>query len=83
MDASFEHKVRQRAYDIWVAAGRENGLAELHWLSAEQAVMGEITIPNAKVVKAVKARAAKPAPGAKVTAAADPKKPAARKAKKA
>ena len=62
MDASFEHKVRQRAYDIWVAAGREDGLAELHWLSAEQAVMGEISIPNAKVVKA---RVAKPAVAAK------------------
>ena len=69
MDASFEQKIRERAYNIWMAAGREDGLAELHWLSAEQAVMGEITIPNAKVVKA---RAAKPA-------AAAAKKPAPRR----
>ena len=79
MDSSFEDKVRERAYHIWMAAGRESGLADLHWLSAEQEVMDEITSPNAKVVKS-KARAAKPIAATPIAAspiAAMPKRQAA------
>ncbi len=78
MDASFEQKIRQRAYDIWVAAGKD-GLAESHWLSAERAVMGEITIPNAEIVKTTKARAVKAAPVYASAITATKKQPAPRR----
>lgn len=45
-----EETIRERAYAIWMATGCENGLAELHWLSAEQAVMDEAMQPGAKGV---------------------------------
>ena len=51
MDSGFEQRVRERAYEIWVGAGMEEGLADLHWLSAEQAVMGESVTPITKRAK--------------------------------
>ena len=51
MDSGFEQRVRERAYEIWVAAGMEEGLADLQWLSAEQAVVGESVTPITKRAK--------------------------------
>ena len=48
MTQAIEQKIRERAYEIWVATGCENGLADLHWLSAEQAVIDEAVQPDAK-----------------------------------
>lgn len=48
MTQATEQKIRERAYEIWMATGCENGLAELHWLSAEQAVMGEAASDGGK-----------------------------------
>ena len=62
MTQAIEQRIRERAYEIWMATGCENGLADLHWLSAEQAVMDEALQPAAKVMKkAAKPRASKAA----------------------
>lgn len=59
MDAAFEQRVRERAYEIWMAAGMEDGAADLHWQTAEQFVMNEAGQPTVKL--AGKAAAKKPA----------------------
>lgn len=47
MDTPFEHKVRQRAYEIWMASGMGEGEAERHWLQAERVVRNEAELPVA------------------------------------
>ena len=69
MDSGIEQKVRERAYDMWVAAGMEDGLADAHWLRAERAVMGESSAPVIKMAKAAKPRPATAAPTRKTTKA--------------
>lgn len=55
MDTSFEQKVRERAYEIWVAAGMTDGMATDHWLSAQHALIAETAAKPAKAVaKSVK-----------------------------
>ena len=56
MDVAFEQQVRERAYQIWQAAGMEDGFADLHWLSAEQAVIHEVKTSSAKPATAKAAR---------------------------
>ena len=63
MDAAFEQKVRERAYEMWKAAGQENGLADLHWLSAEQAVMQEHQLKMAAAEMKQALKSAKPVAG--------------------
>ena len=60
MTQAIEQRIRERAYEIWMATGCENGLADLHWLSAEQAVMDEASQPAA-AKKAARPRASKAA----------------------
>ena len=38
MDAIFEQAVRERAYALWLEAGRVHGLDRAHWLAAETAI---------------------------------------------
>jgi hypothetical protein len=35
MEPALEQRIRERAYEIWNASGREDGRADEHWLSAE------------------------------------------------
>lgn len=74
MDIASEQKIRERAYEIWVAAGMREGDADQHWLHAEQAVRHEVVMPRQRV-KAATAKAA-PAAAAKVVAKAGSSKPA-------
>jgi hypothetical protein len=39
MEWSLEQQIRERAYDIWNATGREDGRAAEHWLSAERELL--------------------------------------------
>jgi hypothetical protein len=39
MDNMLERRIRERAYEIWNAAGRPDGRAEQHWLTAEREVL--------------------------------------------
>ena len=38
MDQTLTDRIRERAYEIWVASGRLNGAAEHHWLAAEREI---------------------------------------------
>jgi hypothetical protein len=35
-----EQAIRERAFDLWIASGCENGNAETHWLAAQREVLG-------------------------------------------
>jgi hypothetical protein len=39
MEHALEHRIRQRAYEIWHAHGQAHGNADEHWLTAEREVM--------------------------------------------
>jgi hypothetical protein len=39
MNNTIEARIRERAYEIWNAAGRPDGQAERHWLTAEREVL--------------------------------------------
>jgi DUF2934 family protein len=45
MDHNLEHRIRERAYEIWTAHGCINGQADQHWLAAEREVLTELTTP--------------------------------------
>ena len=60
MDAVFEQRVRERAYEIWKASGMGDGAADRHWLSAEKAMRVEADEACAKPVKAAKTASSKP-----------------------
>ena len=36
MDDDREHRIRERAHDLWQAEGRPDGRHERHWLAAEE-----------------------------------------------
>jgi hypothetical protein len=42
MELSLQHRIRERAYQLWNAGGRMEGQAEQHWLSAEREVLAEM-----------------------------------------
>ncbi len=85
MNGAFEEQVRQRAYEIWTAEGRHDGLAHRHWLAAERDVRAGATTkaviaaePKAKVARAktsAKPKAAKASAGATKVRAAARKQP--------
>jgi hypothetical protein len=39
MEPALEQRIRERAYEIWNATGREDGRADEHWLSAERELL--------------------------------------------
>jgi hypothetical protein len=39
MEQTLEHRIRQRAYEIWHAHGQTEGKADEHWLAAEREVL--------------------------------------------
>jgi hypothetical protein len=43
MEHTLEHRIRQRAYEIWNAEGRADGKADEHWLAAEREVLSSLT----------------------------------------
>jgi hypothetical protein len=43
MDQSLENRIRERAYDMWIAHGYVHGQAEQHWLAAEREVLATST----------------------------------------
>jgi hypothetical protein len=62
MERSLEQQIRERAYEIWNARGREDGRAAEHWLSAElellgtQAAAAEIEMTRSKKSKGTRPR---------------------------
>jgi hypothetical protein len=43
MDPSLENRIRERAYEIWIAHGCVDGQAHRHWLEAERQVLANVT----------------------------------------
>lgn len=39
MDRDLSNRIRERAYEIWMAAGCRHGEAEQHWFTAEQEIL--------------------------------------------
>jgi hypothetical protein len=39
MEPSLEQRIRERAYEIWDASGREDARADEHWFSAERELL--------------------------------------------
>jgi hypothetical protein len=42
MEHTLEHRIRQRAYEIWHAHGKTDGKANEHWLAAEREVLSSL-----------------------------------------
>ena len=36
MQQDLSERIRERAYEIWIASGHRDGEADQHWLAAEQ-----------------------------------------------
>lgn len=45
MEQTLEHRIRQRAYEIWHAHGQMDGKADEHWFAAEREVLSTATVP--------------------------------------
>jgi hypothetical protein len=57
MDQNFSDRIRERAYEIWVARGSPYGEAEQHWFAAEQELLSAaVAVQRAEGVKASKNR---------------------------
>jgi hypothetical protein len=39
MEQNLSDRIRERAYEIWVASGSPEGEAEQHWLTAEKEIL--------------------------------------------
>ncbi len=39
MHQDLSERIRERAYEIWIASGYRDGEAEQHWLAAEQEIL--------------------------------------------
>ena len=48
MDHSLENRIRERAYEIWVAHGYVHGQADQHWLAAEREILAASTAALAR-----------------------------------
>jgi Protein of unknown function (DUF2934) len=50
MDQHLVERIRERAYQIWVASGSPEGEAQQHWLTAEKEILAPLTpaVPNGR-----------------------------------
>ena len=66
MEHTLEHRIRQRAYEIWNAEGRADGKADEHWIAAEREVLSVLSAPSpaskASAPRKSRKRLAKPWP---------------------
>ena len=45
MEHNLSDRIRERAYEIWVASGSPEGEAEQHWLTAEKEILATLAPP--------------------------------------
>jgi hypothetical protein len=45
-----EQTIRERAYQLWIDGGREDGKAEAHWLVAQREVLSEALSAFGRVI---------------------------------
>jgi hypothetical protein len=50
MQQDLSARIRERAYEIWIASGHRDGEADQHWLAAEQEILS--SLQSAAAVKA-------------------------------
>jgi hypothetical protein len=43
MEQALQHRIRERAYELWNSSGRVEGQAEHHWFVAEREVLSEMS----------------------------------------
>jgi Protein of unknown function (DUF2934) len=61
MERSLEQQIRERAYEIWNASGREDGRAAEHWLSAELELLGtQAAAAEIKMTRSKKSKGNRP-----------------------
>jgi hypothetical protein len=53
-----EQATRERAYELWIASGREHGNAEYHWLAAQREILSA-PLSNLDLAKQQKPKARK------------------------
>jgi hypothetical protein len=56
MQQTLEHRIRQRAYEIWHANGQVDGMADEHWLAAEREVLSAPSAPAPEAGGSAKAQ---------------------------
>jgi hypothetical protein len=56
MERSLHHLIRERAYELWNANGRLDGLAEQHWLAAEREILQEMTAEIPSTISSLSSR---------------------------
>ena len=79
MDGDLEHRIRERAYELWEAEGQPEGREDQHWQQAHADIIEAQDKAAVMKAKPAKAAAAKK-PTAKPSATkADPAKPVAAK----
>jgi hypothetical protein len=56
MDRTMEQRIRERAYEIWLANGSKDGEADRHWLTAERELLSEMSVTVAAEQQTGRAR---------------------------
>jgi DUF2934 family protein len=66
-----EQAIRERAYHLWTANGRQEGNAEAHWLTAQREILASSlgTLGNVSSTPRTPRKAAKKTPSKKMRAA--------------
>ena len=66
-----EQAIRERAYHLWTANGRQEGDAEAHWLTAQREILASSlgTLGNVGTTHSTPRKPAKKMPSKKVRAA--------------
>ena len=72
MQQTLEHRIRERAYQIWHANGQADGRANEHWLAAEREVLSSLRIDSAALEASAPAKSQKRARAASRKASARP-----------
>jgi hypothetical protein len=60
MEPTLEHRIRERAYEIWHAQGQTDGKAHEHWVAAEREVLSSLSAPSPAPEASQPPTAAKP-----------------------
>lgn len=68
---NLEQTIRERAYHLWTANGRQEGDAEAHWLTAQREILASSlsTLGNVAATHSTPRKAGKKTPSKKVRAA--------------
>ena len=54
-----EQAIRERAYHLWIDAGRQDGNAETHWLAAQREILAASLSKFARISKSEQPKATK------------------------